>query len=510
MDFVVVNPDVQIPIQRYPFAVLTRDNWDDYHFKTTFWLSVHLSPAHRVDVGTVKILYRHQTEGWTPVYERFQSLNLDYCSLGQSLSYYEKLHELGRAIRDSVLSALRDVVQSPNIADSFRDHPGFKKSLERSGSAARAIHDAAPLLRAMRPPTGDDAMSLTFETSVGGDLFEVPLSFNEVPELPGRINVIVGYNGTGKTRLLANLAHVAYADLEDRQSPEAALPGRFIDDPSVRFGAVVAISYSAFDTFEIPGTGRSAAARERVEKDGELFGYAYCGLRKLEPGDAEPDAYRLKSIAELHADTHRALDTVVTHRKPLLVLAISNLLREPSFQRAGFSLDDIEDKQLFSDAFARLSTGHKIVLNIVLQLVAHLQLKSLVLFDEPECHLHPPLLAALLRSIGVVLDDRDSYAVIATHSPVVVQEIPGRYVQVLERFGTVNAIREPRSETFGENIGYLTRTIFNLDGRSTDYHGVLDELASRFTLEQIEDLFDGEMSTQARSYVKSIQRAQDL
>ena len=35
----------------------------------------------------------------------------------------------------------------------------------------------------------------------------------EQPHFPGRINAIIGYNGTGKTQLLANLALVANADL---------------------------------------------------------------------------------------------------------------------------------------------------------------------------------------------------------------------------------------------------------------------------------------------------------
>jgi predicted ATP-dependent endonuclease of OLD family len=39
----------------------------------------------------------------------------------------------------------------------------------------------------------------------------------------------------------------------------------------------------------------------------------------------------------------------------------------------------------------------------VTQLAAHLRTRSLVLIDEPETHLHPPLVAALLRAIQALL-----------------------------------------------------------------------------------------------------------
>ena len=148
-----------------------------------------------------------------------------------------------------------------------------------------------------------------------------------------------------------------------------------------------------------------------------------------------------------------------------------------------------------------MSTGHKISVNIVVQLVSVLQQRSLVLIDEPESHLHPPLLAALMRGISIALEARRSYAVIATHSPVVLQEIAGRYAHVLRRHGTRNSIETPEIETFGENVGLLTRHVFNLDNSSSDYVGVLRGLASQGTLDEIETLFANGLSSQARMLV---------
>ncbi|MDT9120903.1 AAA family ATPase, partial [Escherichia coli] len=72
----------------------------------------------------------------------------------------------------------------------------------------------------------------------------------------------------------------------------------------------------------------------------------------------------------------------------------------------------------------RMSSGHAIVLFTITRLVDVVGEKSLVLFDEPEVHLHPPLLSAFLRTLCDLLDARNGVAIIPTHSPVVLQEVP--------------------------------------------------------------------------------------
>ncbi|PJN92440.1 hypothetical protein CNY89_29680, partial [Amaricoccus sp. HAR-UPW-R2A-40] len=72
----------------------------------------------------------------------------------------------------------------------------------------------------------------------------------------------------------------------------------------------------------------------------------------------------------------------------------------------------------------KMSSGHAIIILTLTQLVAQVQEKSLVLMDEPESHLHPPLLSAFIRSLSRLLHRQNGVAIIATHSPVVLQEIP--------------------------------------------------------------------------------------
>ena len=77
---------------------------------------------------------------------------------------------------------------------------------------------------------------------------------------------------------------------------------------------------------------------------------------------------------------------------------------------------------------------------------------------------------------------------------------------MLRRHGNLNSVEEPEIETFGENIGLLTRHVFNLDNSQSDYVGVLRALASKFSMEEIEELFEHGMSSQARALVMQVQR----
>ncbi|HTW16728.1 MAG TPA: AAA family ATPase [Nocardioides sp.] len=291
-----------------------------------------------------------------------------------------------------------------------------------------------------------------------------------------------------------------------------------------------------------------------AESRTEAFGYVYCGLRRIaaaegpgasqdeytdaahdghenadtapehsstarqEPAAADSDAtapstsrYKLKNPDEIDAEFLRALHDVRRRDdadRDAVTKALQLLEREPSFGRVGIQPSMwAADQGLAVEQIGHLSTGHKIVLNIVVQLAAHLRRRSLVLLDEPETHLHPPLLAALMKSVQQLLDHYDSFAVMATHSPVVLQEIPAVNVRVLSRFGDDAEVSSPHIETFGENLSTVTRAAFSLDSSATDYQGTLAELAASNTVEEIDALFPLGLSDQARALVLRLKRA---
>ena len=488
----------------YPYVVLEMDNWDDYGFKTLFHPTIYESADRVFKLRDVKILKLGQVSR-TELDGQFGELDETYCSLGQELAYYESLLELSEEIRIDYLSAIRDVVADQNIYESFRNENGFADSILRFGSAELALRDAPALLSGASHD--EKKLNFTFFTKFGENEFPTHFRYRQINGLPGRINAVIGYNGCGKTQLLANLAWVARMDLKSRKLDDTIEKfGRF-DDTELRFGSVVAVSYSAFDTFELPWTldednqGKPSTNGDSRDRNTQ-FDYTYCGLRRQYKKE-EPRG--LKDADDIVDDVKFAIERINTkRRKGNLTDALKPLRDEPSFKRSGYELDLLAEDTAWTEEFRILSSGHKISVNIIVQLVAALQRESLVLIDEPEAHLHPPLLAALMKGIGIVLEAQDSYAVIATHSPVVLQEIAGRYAHVLQRHGTRNSVREPSIETFGENVGLLTSHVFNLDNTGSDHLGILNNLASGLSFSEVEALFEHGMSTQARALVLQI------
>lgn len=492
------------PRLNYPYVVLRRDNWDDFGFKTMFDAVLVIdSEGTERHLGGVKILRRGQTEGKTDIQSRFETLSEEFCSIGQSADYYRAIDGLPPNLSSQYLRAIRDAAYNPEIRDIFSNEPGWQISLLRFGEAENAL--AVGMDFASGSARRPGIASFVFDWVHHGGRTPVAFNFDDTGELPGRCNVLVGYNGVGKTTLLADLAMtVSRAGVDLRDAMESRVTGK-----DTTFGGVVAVTYSAFDTFKTPDSVVKPKSGETT-----AFGYTYCGLRQITANrkkkkkntEDSANKYLLKSIDEIDEEFESALDTAGRrdHDRGHLVDAFDILSAEPSFGLIGVDLKRIAQnpgREVVIGDFKRLSTGHKIVLNIVTQLAAHLQPRSLVLIDEPETHLHPPLAAALLRAVQHLLDKHDSFAILATHSPVVVQEIPAKYVKILERAGNETSTQDSEIETFGESIGTITRFVFSMDSSATDYQGVLADLATEYSIEEIEEMFQPRLSTQARALV---------
>lgn len=521
--------------------VLQQDNWNDYGFQTLYHLHYQAKP--NVDsallIGGVKILRRGQTDtDGIQIKGPFDKLDSNFCSVGTSLDYYQRLNEIDRKDRDEILSALRDVVAHPNLRTEFESEVGWTTSLFRDDPAPEEfLTDATAIysnnLAALQDlslsiqftaPNWQSPLVLEFDAPGEVGLWHTP-STRAKDQLPRRIIAVVGRNGSGKSTLLARLARVAFASPSDRLLPEMINVGS-LDPPSVGFIKIIAISYSAFDNFIVPGLYESELQQVSDDMERGSGRYIYCGLRDivaevrddLAAGRLKPDSgtaravltgsdrrksTRLKPLDQLSDEFGRLVERITAKGdSSLLASALRALFADPSFA-------DVESRDrldlLGSDprqAFLDWSTGHKIALHVIASLVAHATRKSLVLFDEPEMHLHPSLTAALMHAVRFVLEERNAVAVVATHSPVVLQETLARHVRVVRRTGSTFEISTPDMETFGENVGILTYDTFGLTAAATDFHIVLDRLVREFSsIEEIDKLFTPGLSAQARAYV---------
>lgn len=99
------------------------------------------------------------------------------------------------------------------------------------------------------------------------------------------------------------------------------------------------------------------------------------------------------------------------------------------------------------------------------------------MFDEPETHLHPNAITTLISALYKLLEEFESYAIVMTHSPLVIREIKSNHVCIMERFENMSVIRKVQQETLGANISILTDEIFGNKDIPQYYREIISKLA---------------------------------
>jgi hypothetical protein len=120
-----------------------------------------------------------------------------------------------------------------------------------------------------------------------------------------------------------------------------------------------------------------------------------------------------------------------------------------------------------------LGAGHKMACLGFTHLIARLRRRTLVLFDEPELHTHPRLLSLMMRELALLLEEHESFAVVSTHSPIVLQEVPARQIRVLRRDGEILHVSKYPGESFGEDLNEIVRLGFGLAHDERSYLKIL-------------------------------------
>lgn len=495
--FVVQGKGNRVPTtSRQPVVVLVEDRWNDFGFQTTYDVQLFLgdSISH---LGSIKIL-RDDNQTKTTLPPSFPRLPDNYCSLGAGLDYYEALADLQPELALSVLTGLNDVAMNDKLRERFAPLEGFQVSLLRDPAAEEALQSARSIIFGFK---ANQQRTFSYVHPLGAEL---ALSFASSDDLPKRLHAVIGYNGCGKTTLLANLAQVASSGERRRSDPEFRARYGYFRTPE-RFSSTVAVSFSPFDTFAVPLRDETFMTglndeNKRID-DIDQYSYSYCGIRKLEPHiDQEDYEIELKSPEARRSELTNALNEIRTNKRNAILKTVASILAdEPSLGMLKDGSFGLEELVRSRDAFRKLSSGHQIVLSVVVLLTARLRRGSLALIDEPETHLHPPLLGALLKAVLVILEKTESFAIVTTHSPIVLQEIPRSHVSIMRHFDRSVAFHKPSLETFGENIDILTAEAFHLDNSQSTFSGHLATLAQEKSPEDVFALFSGGISNQALS-----------
>lgn len=473
---------------------LRRNSWDDYGYGTTFDLAIyHEDDWHAVGtvkIGSIGLRSSHELPddihtSFVQLPEAFDALTEEYFSLGQGSEYYKEiLNVLGSARARDLLLALRDVAVTPGLADAVIDEDVFQTSLTRSMSA-RSFGQFAEII-------GGVAQQRDFEMTYrlhpeDPDGPKMTFRVDRKRRLPSNVHVVIGSNGAGKTTALSSIRRAF-----EVQGQRASTVSSIALSDKQQIAGLLSVSFSAFDPF--PPERRDG--REQIE-----FRITNVRLPWLSAGTLDASSNREVEMGEyVREETLGCLAERAERLLPALQL-LADADPVLDFHRVGTAdgLDKLD--------YNALSSGHKIAILTIASLVRYVEDKTLVLLDEPESHLHPPLLGALTRALSNLLTATNGLALVATHSPVVLQEVPRRCAWIVWSTGGDVHVEQPTIETFGANLGVLTREVFDLELSKSGYHALLRDVAGEASsYDEAVGLLDNEIGDEAQVLLRSMIR----
>ncbi|WP_030873591.1 AAA family ATPase [Streptomyces sp. NRRL F-2747] len=485
-------------------VVLEADGWDDMGFRTTFNLW-YRNPTDLRNLGPVKVAWVGQERGPNPLQPGVYTglPEGEVFSLGQSDIYYDNIRKLGSATRTAILHGLGDLAFDLDWFDAAQAHEVTRESL------LRMVDEQTVRVQYHRIARGGVRLSEYRFSYLGpGQDPDSEISFHVRPETrpSSNIHVLVGRNGVGKTTLLRRLAGaVVHPDLHEMYGRVTMAPTS-TSAAGERFVNVVSVTFSAFDPFAT----MQAPGRPGVPLPPNGVAYQYVGLKASteRTGGLETTQHE-RLCSGFHDALVRALES---GRIWAWCDAMKTLSRDPRFAdtaiaayaeelRAGSRIMKSHLDAL-RQAFEKLSSGHAIVVLTLTELVGLVVEQSLVILDEPETHLHPPLLASFVQALSELLTDRNGVAVIATHSPVVLQTVPRSCVYKLIRHGETSRAEQPQIETYGENVGVLTHEVFGLEVMQSGFYKDVTDAVERFdSYEDVLAHFSGQLGSEAKGLV---------
>ncbi len=475
-----------------PDTVLLKwDDWNDYSYYTLFGVAYKDETSTVHDLSNVRIAFKGQQEQDRPLSrnDKFEIIGKDFFSLGGGTDYYESLNKLPSHARKKILIGLRDIAYSPQVLSDVENERVTRISLMRGIDLATIKGQYHRMARG-----GAKLSKFRFwfnSPKITSESPDMKLSYNVTPESnpSSNVHVLIGRNGVGKTNMINNMISTLYKEEESKGIVTFKGVGG-------QFGNVVSVSFSAFDT-NIPYFDVVSPYTE--------IQFRYIGLKTLEKNNK--DSIRIKTGTEIIEEFIGSFIACLKLKTESLEKRLQALESDPNFAEANIrqllTWTKTEIKTKGPAFFKRLSSGHKIILLTITKLVETVQEKSLIFVDEPEAHLHPPLLSAFTRALAELLSDMNGVAIVATHSPVVLQEVPSDCVYKLHRVGGIATAERPEIETFGENVGILTREVFQLEVTDSGFYQLLKKAVEELeSYDALLDHFNDKLGMEARALAR--------
>lgn len=504
------------PVDSGDALELLENNWDDYGNKTTFNTYCRIN-GEVIELGQIKLMFEgvrttstfldeQLAMGWDGV---FPFDGAPYISVPSEISFYEQISsalDLDQALE--IARSLRDASYHVNTeadakAIALTQTDAFRQSLQRERGSIKSFLDGWKVFARQAMSVLD--LGFNFR-DVFDQVSALNLKFQTDGPLPHDVNVLIGANGAGKSRILHQIV-----DNWINEPDDGAEVG-FAKKPNL--SQIVVVSYSPFERFPVD------LERHRLQ---DKASYRYFGFRSrsqsrtagklggIKLSHEAPKRNAAESLLDCLADDQRyramsgwaakletaeqVLRTAFDFDFAAVALdALSTKGRYDTDRWRGDIVIEVKDGEhwgryipirsddvttlalsairedldpsagvfFFKDSHPiELSSGQKLFSFIVINILGAIRRDSLVLIDEPELFLHPALEIQFIDMLKSILDRFNSKALVATHSEVTVREVPSACVHVLERTSDGLVIRKPPFQTFGGDIQRISSYVFS-------------------------------------------------
>lgn len=460
--------NIEWPDDTNCFVLTFNTEWNDnFSYKTRYNL-YYVCDSTQNHIGEVKIIKRGSDNTSDVLPPSFYSLDSDFCSLGQSDNYYYNFSKFFKEQAYVYLAELCDVALYSRLQKKFEKEPSFISSLIRYNDAERALRLGRYIVYGRDI---SNAFSFQYEFippyNKQKDNFVVfDFNFTKDIEYYRRAIALIGENGVGKSSLMKKMVKEIVTNKNENFRGLNPL-----------FSCVMAITYSPFDDYPLSDSLK-----------GKTIDYEYCGL----VDHLEEENNRIIKKDLLTKDKQikifiKNVHVILERREQLISTWIKNVLKvfnQESLEKAinfkesnPFNNYKLNDNGL-EEMFEKASSGESIFLSVISSILAKIRYDSILFLDEPEQHLHPAGITVLISSIMEILERYNSFAIISTHSPYIIREIPSSNVKILHRKNERLYSSPIGIESFGEEVSAISNFVFEDLDREKRYEEIIEKLSA--------------------------------
>ncbi|WP_434529153.1 ATP-dependent nuclease [Vibrio sp. K4] len=430
---------------------LKNNSWDDYSYRTTYELYFIDSEKKSIEIGFVKISRKNLEEKERPLENGIlEPLDNNYFSLGQEETFYERLRDLPDNYGSLLLSYLNDISHSYGAWVSNKSEESLNISLMRDVTAL----DVVSYNRIFNGSNDKISYTVRFKYKNEDVVFTVD---NSKPFKNSNIHTFIGNNGVGKTTVLKKLVEKIFENDFNCQLNMPDFSG--VDHDGIEIPYIDRVLYASFSAFD-----------NNLPNIPSGYKFDYLGLHDGSGG--------FKGPTELREEFEKAICKLIERADTEYLAKVFTPLLDVDYLREHINeiLDNIKDISKIMSIYEKLSSGHRIIVHTLVLLMGKLRQGMITLFDEPETHLHPPLLGAFLQSLQIICNTYNGMIIFATHSPIILQEVLSSNVYILRRVDNEMLFNRPHVTTYGQNVSKLTRTAFGY--QNVGFHNTINNLVS--------------------------------